>query len=84
MNNVCPLCNSLKEIQVICQHCQIPMKDYGKVVDYFDQYSAYENIDTLKLVDGDHTSFKTHRCLHVFVCSSCFFETTVPIKEWTT
>jgi len=84
MNNVCPLCNSLEEMQVVCEHCQIPMKDCGKIVDHLDQYSAYEDIDTLKLADGDEQSLKNGICLHVFVCPSCFLETTVPIKEWIT
>jgi hypothetical protein len=81
MNEICPLCNSLKEIEVHCPNCQMPMKDYGKVADYFDQYSAYENIDTLKLVDGDRNSLKNNVCWHIYACSRCLYETTVPVKE---
>lgn len=81
MNVICPLCNSLKEIQVHCEHCQEPMKDCGKVVDYFDEYSAYENIATLKLVDGNIESLKNHICLHLFFCSTCFVEKTIPVQE---
>lgn len=81
MNYVCPLCNLLKKIQVICEQCQEPMEDCGKAIDYFDQYSAYENISTLKLADGDIESLKNNTCLHLFFCSACFVEKTIPVQE---
>jgi len=57
------------------------MEDCGKAADYFDPYSAYENIDTLKLADGNIESLKNNLCIHLFFCPVCFFEKTVSVKE---
>ncbi|KUP07916.1 hypothetical protein Q73_03355 [Bacillus coahuilensis m2-6] len=67
---LCPLCNGMKEIVVECRVCQGPMKDGGRAYDYFDDYSAYMDIDSLKLVDG-RIGVPTNECLHIFVCNEC-------------
>lgn len=81
MNYICPLCNTLKQFIVNCERCRQWMVDCGKMVDYFDDYSAYEDIVTLKKVDGVDDSLKKHTCLHLFQCSACFFEKTVEVQE---
>ena len=41
---LCPLCNGLKHIQLYCPECNSEMDDKGKVMDYDDEYSAYEDL----------------------------------------
>jgi len=50
--------------------------DKGKVTDFLDDYSAYEDIDTLQQVDGikGHTS-----CVHYFYCESCKWDEQIVI-----
>ena len=38
---ICPLCNALESQTYSCQNCQSILQDYGKAVDYIDDYSAY-------------------------------------------
>lgn len=77
----CPLCNGMDTISVPCPKCQTNMEDQGKVMDYFDDYSAYLDIDMVKMVDGDPNSLEEHQCLHYFYCSACQYEETRNVKD---
>lgn len=68
---VCPLCNQLEEPQYICRNCQQRMADEGRLMDYFDDYSAYLDIDGMKLFNGYPSDQKDHQCPHVFSCFNC-------------
>jgi len=57
------------------------MEDKGKVTDYFDDYSAYMDIDMMKMYDGQLTSLEDHLCLHYFYCPSCQHQETNSIQE---
>lgn len=68
---VCPLCNQLEEPQYMCHNCQQRMADEGRLMDYFDDYSAYLDIEGMKLFNGYPNDQKDHQCPHVFSCSNC-------------
>lgn len=78
---VCPLCNQLTEFQHVCQICHIKMEDKGRIIDYFDDYSAYLDIDDMKLFDGYPKDKQEQECPHLFYCGKCGNEQTLLIKE---
>jgi hypothetical protein len=77
---ICPLCNGLSEIHPKCQ-CGSEMADSGKVMDYYDEYSAYMEIDQLKLEDGYPDSLSKGKCPHLFTCSSCAKDQVILVDE---
>lgn len=81
MNYICPLCNALEQTSLSCEKCNNSLHDLGKVVDYLDDYSPYEEIVTLKLVDGLENSVKRHQCLHLFRCSHCGYDKRITVQE---
>ncbi|WP_110928978.1 hypothetical protein [Bacillus massiliglaciei] len=78
---VCPLCNGLRAIQEKCPNCSQVMEDSGKVMDYYDEYSAYEEINTLKQNDGFPDSLKNEQCPHLLHCPECGADEVVLVKE---
>lgn len=78
---LCPLCNGLKKIHLYCPKCNSEMEDKGKVMDYDDEYSAYEEIDTLKKNDGFPHSLLHGQCPHLMKCTKCFHSEVILIKE---
>ncbi|MTH54623.1 hypothetical protein GKZ89_14560 [Bacillus mangrovi] len=68
---VCPLCNGFEEKEIRCPNCGIMMTDEGKTTDYLDEYSAYMEIDTMKLFDGALQSLEHKQCVHQFHCPGC-------------
>lgn len=79
--SICPLCNGLQVINFYCKHCKATITDQGKVTDYLDEYSAYEDINTLKLVDGLEQSIENEQCVHLFHCSHCGNDERIVINE---
>lgn len=79
--DMCPLCNGLEMRVIECPNCQTIMEDRGKITDYLDDYSAYMDIDIMKLFDGTTNSLENHRCIHYFYCRGCQHEDTRAIKE---
>jgi hypothetical protein len=77
---ICPLCNGFYEIHKNCG-CGQEMMDSGKVMDYYDDYSAYMEIDQLKLEDGYQDSLANHKCPHLFTCPACAKDQIVFINE---
>ncbi|WP_330849040.1 hypothetical protein [Priestia megaterium] len=53
----------------------------GKVSDYFDDYSAYMEIDQLKVENGYPSDLANHQCIHLFYCSACHSEELKQIHE---
>ncbi|MBM7586399.1 hypothetical protein JOC86_002951 [Bacillus pakistanensis] len=53
--------------------------DYGRVYDYYDDYSAYMDIDSIQLADGIPRSSGDEECLHLFGCSNCLVEKPINI-----
>lgn len=70
----CQVCNGLIEISILCPTCQVVLEDMGRVMDYYDDYSAYMEIDQLKLEDGFPTTYRNETCPHFYRCASCSHE----------
>ena len=79
--SICPLCNGLRNLNFSCKYCKAALADQGKVTDYLDEYSAYEEINTLKQVDGLEQSIKNEQCVHIFHCSQCGNDERIVINE---
>lgn len=78
---MCPLCNGFEKYEQHCSSCGTALVDGGKVTDFLDDYSAYMEIEVLKLVDGDVTSIENNICMHVISCPTCHHEQMIAIKE---
>ncbi|MFD2043770.1 hypothetical protein ACFSTA_06720 [Ornithinibacillus salinisoli] len=78
----CPLCNGFESVTIECPNCKSNIDDQGKITDYFDDYSAYMDIDMIKLYDGDRKSLENHHCLHYFYCVNCNHEEIKAVKEF--
>ena len=64
MEQVCPLCNGLREPNVKCPKCRSRMEDAGMITDYVGPYSPYEL--TPKMKQENHGL-----CTHVMHCPNC-------------
>lgn len=78
---MCSVCNGLKGLDIKCPTCRGEMSDKGRVMDYYDDYSAYMPIDQMKLEDGLYDDFKTRKCPHFVSCPQCGYEATYLVKE---
>lgn len=78
---ICPICNGLENKQIYCANCNKKTTDKGRLLDYFDDYSAYLDIEGMKMFDGISDDAKNHQCPHVFYCDQCRIEKTVLIQE---
>jgi hypothetical protein len=57
------------------------MEDEGKIMDYYDDYSPYMEIDLMKREDGYPETFIHHECPHLYRCPNCLREDVIFIKE---
>lgn len=80
MNRICPLCNGLLSYTKACPDCQQIMDDTGKLENYFGPYSPYEEMDSLRLING-YPDLASNQCLHVFSCSHCRKHYVVALNE---
>ncbi|QNG62019.1 hypothetical protein H4O14_18700 [Bacillus sp. PAMC26568] len=79
---MCHLCNGFQSnTYASCPNCKTIMMDHGKITDYLDAYSAYMEIETMKLFDGAIDSLEVHHCVHLFSCSNCMHEEMIEIQE---
>ncbi|MDX8363350.1 hypothetical protein [Cytobacillus sp. IB215316] len=78
---MCPLCNGLGNFSVNCPVCGEGSEDRGRVMDYYDDYSPYMEIDHLKRNDGYGTTLSNHECPHILFCATCQHEFVSLIKE---
>ncbi|MGM9927176.1 MAG: hypothetical protein ACI35P_04430 [Bacillus sp. (in: firmicutes)] len=76
---ICPLCNGLQQASFPCKRCRSVLTDKGKITDFLDDYSAYEEIDCLKQVDGLPEG--SSDCLHYFYCENCGWEEQIVISQ---
>lgn len=79
--SMCPLCNGMTSIKSNCTTCHNLMSDKGRLLDYFDDYSAYLDIDGMKLFDGIESDQRDHKCPHVFNCTNCHTKKMILIQE---
>lgn len=78
---VCPLCNSLKTLELYCPKCNKLLDDSGKVSDYLEPYNHYEEGDIVKLADGYPTTARENLCPHLMVCNDCGYDEVKLIQE---
>jgi hypothetical protein len=78
---ICPVCNGLGKLKLECPNCGDNIDDTGRVMDFYDDYSAYMPIDQLKLEDGLPEDFIKEQCPHLLKCAHCGYEATYLIKE---
>ncbi|WP_456276061.1 hypothetical protein [Bacillus sp. AK128] len=78
---ICPLCNGFKVSETTCQHCKNVMEDKGRVMDYFDDYSPYMEIDGMKKLDGFEQTYIQQQCPHYLYCNHCHTEQLIFIQE---
>ncbi|MGD6801455.1 hypothetical protein [Rossellomorea aquimaris] len=76
---VCALCNGVVRKEIDCSKCGSKLTDKGRVYDFFDDYSAYMDIDEIKLADGIPDSSGSDDCLHLF-SGDCGHDETWVIK----
>ncbi|OLO36416.1 hypothetical protein BTR23_15205 [Alkalihalophilus pseudofirmus] len=82
MDHICPICNGLEEIRVACDRCGCTLEDKGRLMDYFDDYSAYLEIDGTKKVDGFNTDISNNQCPHTLTCPNCGSNSIMLVGEW--
>lgn len=78
---ICPVCNGLEQPIYQCQQCGSTLEESGRLMDYFDDYSAYMPIDLMKLEDGIRNDARNEQCPHVYHCPSCHHDQIMIIKE---
>ncbi|WP_078550751.1 hypothetical protein [Litchfieldia alkalitelluris] len=69
--SMCPLCNGFETAHYNCESCGSELNDGGRMIDYFDDYSAYMEIDGMKQIDGYKKTLSEHLCAHLFYCDNC-------------
>lgn len=78
---ICPLCNSIKVLEVYCPTCNTQLEDSGKVTDFSDPYSHYNDEETIKMGDGYPNTAKDQICPHLMVCTNCRYDVVKFIQE---
>lgn len=79
--HICPVCNGFKTLQLTCQDCEGRLHDRGRIMDYYDDYSPYMDIDLMKMEDGYTDSYRDHKCPHLYQCSNCQNQKVILITE---
>lgn len=78
---ICPVCNGLREVILSCTNCGVPMRESGRLMDYYDDYSPYMEIDLMKMEDGYVDTYSGHLCPHLYRCPACNQDKVLLIKE---
>jgi len=78
---ICPVCNGLREVYLLCTDCGEPMLEAGRLIDFFDDYSPYMEIDLMKLEDGYPDTNSGEKCPHLYKCPACQKDEVIFIKE---
>ncbi|MBA4493757.1 hypothetical protein ACFO25_05110 [Paenactinomyces guangxiensis] len=76
----CPVCNGFDNFLANCPDCGAPLADFGRIFDFFADYSPYRPIDDLKMTDG-WFDLATHKCPHQVYCPQCGYQDVHMIGE---
>jgi len=79
--SICPICNGFREVYLLCANCGEPMLESGRLIDFFDDYSAYMEIDLMMLEDGYPDTNSAKKCPHLYQCLACERDEIIFIKE---
>lgn len=77
MEQICPLCNGLKQYEVECEKCKEKMTHRGRIADYYDNYSSYLEMSITELIDG----VQSNKCVHLFACPCCNHDKRIVIDK---
>jgi DNA-directed RNA polymerase subunit M/transcription elongation factor TFIIS len=78
---ICPVCNGFENIEASCSSCGSRLEDSGRVMDFYDDYSAYMPIDQMKMEDGYPRDYQQEECPHLLKCPACGHDSVMFIKE---
>lgn len=78
---ICPLCNSLKIVEIKCPKCNALLDNAGKVADFMDPYTHYKDEEIAKMDDGYPNTAKDQTCPHLMVCRKCGYDKVIFIQE---
>lgn len=81
MSTICPICNGLESVYIVCKRCGHHVEDAGRYMDYFDNYSAYLEIDDKKKTDGIANDYVQAQCPHLLFCPHCHEQSIMLINE---
>jgi hypothetical protein len=70
MNEICPVCNGLYEINELCSRCETEMDQAGKIEDYYGPYSPYAEKDAFVL-ENNILYQADNSCIHLCICPLC-------------
>jgi hypothetical protein len=62
----CPVCNGFLSIGEVCKKCSSVMEDMGRIEDFYNPYSPYEELDLIPCLQE-----LPGNCIHLFSCTSC-------------
>ncbi|MDR7076719.1 transcription elongation factor Elf1 [Neobacillus niacini] len=79
--SICPICNGLREVYLQCTQCGKQMVDSGRLMDFYDDYSPYMEIDLMKMEDGYSDTNSGKKCPHLYTCPTCQKDEVIFIKE---
>lgn len=68
---ICAVCNGFEQLNIPCPNCGGILEDCGRIMDFYDDYSAYMEIDHLKLEDGYPYTQALEQCPHLMSCTTC-------------
>ena len=57
------------------------MLESGRLMDFYDDYSPYMEIDLMKMEDGFADTHSEHKCPHLYRCPACHKDDVIFIKE---
>jgi len=80
MEQVCPLCNGLREVEKKCPKCGEKMLDGGRIQDYYAPYSPYldENLLSPPKVNMENSE---GLCIHLLYCPNCGKDQRILVNE---
>ena len=78
---ICPICNGFEKIIEKCPSCGKNIEDMGRLMDFYDDYSAYMPIDQMKMEDGYPSDYRENKCPHLLSCPNCGWEGVKFIEE---
>ncbi|WP_088102702.1 hypothetical protein [Halalkalibacter urbisdiaboli] len=81
MPKMCPVCNGFTKVNKHCNECNSELIDYGRILDYLDDYSAYEEIEVEKESDTVEYDQRNHLCAHYLTCIECSYSVVYLIQE---
>lgn len=77
MDKICPLCNGLGVVEMLCDNCNSSMSDIGPMENFFDDYSA----DLGKEITDELTNSNRENCVHIFKCMQCHYITRFLVEK---